>query len=68
MKSAIFDTGIDLEGYYAKRNKSEGESQMPYEPTHKQKIKTETNNHIETEVGLVATRREGGRQKGERGD
>ena len=29
-------------GYYAKRNKSEQESQIPYDLTHKQKIKTTT--------------------------
>ena len=32
---------------------------MPYDLTHKQKIKTKTNKQIETETGLVVTREEG---------
>ena len=40
---------------------------MPYYLTHKQMIKN-NNNHIETEIGLVVSRRDGGREEGERGD
>ena len=47
---------------------SEGESQIPYDHTHKWKLKTTTDNHIETEVGLVVTRGEVGRERGERVD
>ena len=54
--------------YYAKRNKSEGESEILYDLTLKEKIKTTANNHVETEIGLVATRGKGGMEVDERGD
>lgn len=45
---------------------SEGESQIPYDFTHKWKTKTTANNHISTVIGVVVTRGEGGREQGER--
>ena len=49
-------------GYYAKWNKSERETQIPYDFTHMWKI----NKHIDKENGLVVTGGEGdgGRVKG----
>ena len=41
---------------------------IPYDLTHKWKIKTMTNKHIAAEIGLVVTRGEGGYQEGGRGD
>ena len=43
---------------------------MPYDLTHKQKIKTTTtaNKHIDTEIRLMITRGEGGRGEGRRSD
>ena len=64
---AICDNMDGLLGYYAKWNKSVGESQIPYDLTHKWEIKM-TNKHIATEIGLVVTRREEGREEGKRSD
>ena len=41
---------------------------IPSDLTHKQKIKTKTNKHIVTEIRLVVTSGEAGRQEAERGD
>ena len=40
---------------------------IPTDLTHKEKVKT-TNKHIETEIGLVVTRGEGGWEESQRGD
>ena len=50
--------------HYAKRNKSEGESQTLHDLTDKWKVTKTTNKYIETDIGLVVTTGEGRRAKG----
>ena len=54
-----------------KLKKSEGESQISYDLTHKYKIKTTTtttNKHIDKEIKLVVTRWEGRKEEGKMDD